>query len=90
MAYENMKKKHPESDMNMGGDREDPQIAHNSWRRMAATAAQARLQKKECSKEDIELHFGWKLKKHATTMRLHYAERRARASRSRMTELTYR
>ena len=86
-AYERLKAKHPEMDLRLGGDREEPHFAHNSWRRMVATAAQTALQAKRCEKEDVDLHFGWNLRKHAKTMRLHYAERGARACRARLTEM---
>ena len=82
-----MKAKDPELAMRLGGDRDEPSFAHNSWRRLAASAAQAHLQAKKCSKEDVELHMGWALRKHAKEMRLHYAERGARASRAKMTEM---
>ena len=39
------------------------------------------------SKEDVDLHMGWQLRKHAKEMRLHYADRGARACRARMTEM---
>ena len=70
----------------LGGDREAPHFAHNTWRRMAATAAQACLDRGECSAEDVDLQLGWKLKKYAKLMRLHYASRGARAIRARITE----
>ena len=82
-----MKAKDPDFAMRLGGDRGEPNFAHNSWRRLAASAAQAHYQAKRCAKEDVELHMGWQLKKHAKEMRLHYAERGARASRARMTEM---
>ena len=86
-AYAKLKKMDPEFAMRLGGDREDPHFAHNSWRRLAASTAQAALTAQKCSKEDVELHMGWQLRKHAQEMRLHYAERGARACRARMTEM---
>lgn len=86
-AYAKLKKMDPEFAMRLGGDREDPHFAHNSWRRLAASTAQAALTAQKCSKEDVELHMGWQLRKHAKEMRLHYAERGARACRARMTEM---
>ena len=81
------KSRDPEFEMRLGGDREKPHFAHNTWRRLAATAAQASLTAKRCDKEDVELQMGWQLRKHAREMRLHYAERGARACRARMTEM---
>ena len=86
-AYGELKQEDAEFSMRLGGDREEPHFAHNSLRRLAATKAQAHLQAKLCSKEDVELHMGWALRKHAKERRLHYAERGARASRARMTEM---
>ena len=77
----------PEFEMRLGGDRETPHFAHNTWRRLAATASQASLTAKRCDKEDVELQMGWQMKKHSKEMRLHYAERGARACRARMTEM---
>ena len=85
-AYENLKERDPEFHMKLGGDRDEPHFAHNSWRRLAATHAEATLVAKRCSKDDVELQMGWLLRKHSKEMRLHYAERGARAIRARMTE----
>ena len=86
-AYVKLKEDDPDYDMRLGGDRKDPRFAHNSWRRLAATTAEAAKLAKKVSKEDVELQFGWQLRKHAKQMRLHYAERGARAMRARMTEM---
>ena len=86
-AYERLRRKDPEFEMRLGGDREDPHFAHNTWRRLAASTAQAAYTAKRCSKEDVDLHMGWNLRKHAKEMRLHYADRGARACRARMTEM---
>ena len=86
-AYAKLKERDPDWEMRLGGDREEPHFAHNTWRRLAGTTAQAAFQAKKCSKEDVELHMGWQLRKHAKEMRLHYAERGARACRARMTEM---
>ena len=86
-AYAKLKERDPDWEMRLGGDREEPHFAHNTWRRLAATTAQAAFQAKKCSKEDVDLHMGWQLRKHAKEMRLHYAERGARACRARMTEM---
>ena len=86
-AYVALRDRDPEFAMRLGGDREEPEFAHNTWRRLAATAAEEHLQAKRCTPEAVELHMGWNLKKHAKEMRLHYAERGARASRARMTEM---
>ena len=84
-AYKRMQDKG--SEMSLGAGRTVPHFAHNTWRRMADTAAQASLARGDCEAEDIELHFGWNLKKHEKVMRLHYASRGARASRARITEM---
>ena len=86
-AYARLKSRDPEFEMRLGGEREKPHFAHNTWRRLAATAAQASLTAKRCEKEDVELQMGWQFRKHAKEMRLHYAERGARACRARMTEM---
>ena len=86
-AYARLKDRDPDFEMRLGGDRDKPHFAHNTWRRLAATAAQASLTAKRCEKEDVELQMGWQLRKHAKEMRLHYAERGARACRARMTEM---
>ena len=86
-AYAKLKERDPDWEMRLGGDREEAHFAHNTWRRLAATTAQAAFQAKKCSKEDVDLHMGWQLRKHAKEMRLHYAERGARACRARMTEM---
>ena len=86
-AYESLRDRDPEFSMRLGGDREEPEFAHNTWRRLAATAAEEHLQAGRCKAEAVELHMGWNLKKHSKEMRLHYAERGARAARARMTEM---
>ena len=86
-AYAKLKERDADWEMRLGGDREEPHFAHNTWRRLAASTSQAAYQAKKCSKEDVDLHMGWQLKKHAKEMRLHYAERGARACRARMTEM---
>ena len=53
---------------------------------MADTAAQECLARGGCTAQDIDLQFGWKLKKHSQDMRLHYSNRGAKAARARMTE----
>ena len=85
-AYDNLKERDPEFHMKLGGDRDEPHFAHNSWRRLAATHAEMALTAKRCTKQDVDLQMGWLLRKHAKEMRLHYAERGARAVRARMTE----
>ena len=35
-AYTSLKEKYPAMDLRLGGEREEPHFAHNSWRRMAA------------------------------------------------------
>ena len=82
-----MRERGDDTGIALGGDREVPHFAHNSWRRMADSAAQACFAAGKCDKEDVDLHFGWKLRKYAKEMRLHYADRGARASRARITEM---
>ena len=40
-AYARLKDRDPDFEMRLGGDRDKPHFAHNTWRRLAATAAQA-------------------------------------------------
>ena len=86
IAYERIRSRGGGQDMALGGERSVPHFAHGTWRRMADTAAQAAFARGECTAEDIDLHFGWKLKKYQKTMRLHYAGRGARCSRARLTQ----
>ena len=37
-----------------------------------------------CTDEDIELHFGWRLKEYKKKMRLHYADRGKRTARAKI------
>ena len=74
-------------EISLGGERDVPHFAHNSWRRMADTAAQQCLARGGCSPEDVDLHMGWQLKKHARKMRLHYANRGQRAARAQITAM---
>ena len=76
-AYARLKSRDPEFEVRLGGDREKPHFAHNTWRRLAATAAQASLTAKRCEKEDVELQMGWQLRKHAKEMRLYTTRREA-------------
>ena len=86
-AYERLRDKHPDMDLRLGGDRDQPHFAHNTWRRMEATAAEAALQAEKCTTSDVDMQeLGWNLRKYAKMMRLHYAERGARACRAGMSE----
>ena len=71
----------------LGGARQAPHFAHSSWRRFADSAAAVCLARGGCTTTDIDLHFGWRLKKMKKVMRLHYASRGTRAARARITEL---
>ena len=44
--------------MTLGGKREKPHFAHNTWRHMAAAEAEAAYARGECTAEEIDLHFG--------------------------------
>ena len=72
-------------DLMLGG-RSAPRFAHHSWRRLADTVAQEKFARGECTDEDVELHFGWRMFKHKKKMRLHYADRGARTARARLME----
>ena len=72
--------------MVLGKGRNCPTFGHHSWRRLADTVATETLTRGECSAEDIDLHFGWKLKKYAKKMQLHYANRGKRTARAKLME----
>jgi hypothetical protein len=86
VAYDRLVERGDGMGMTLGGKREKPHFAHNTWRRMAAAEAEAAYARGECTAEEIDLHFGWGLKKHLRKMRLHYADRGARAVRAKITK----
>ena len=86
LAYERLVARGGGMEISLGGARSVPHFAHNTWRRMADTAAQAYCARGGCQPEDVDLHMGWQLKKHTKKMRLHYANRGQRAARARITE----
>ena len=73
-------------DVQLGGDRDKPDWGHYTWRRLAASAAQACYARGECKEEDVDLYMGWRLRKWAKQMRLHYSDRGMRTSRAHLTE----
>jgi len=83
-AYEALAESGGDPDMVMGKGRDAPKFGHHSWRRLADTVANETLARGECSEADVDLHFGWKLKKYAKVMRLHYANRGKRAARAKL------
>ena len=68
----------------LGKGRKRPRFAHHSWRRLADTTAEECLAAGKCTAEDIELHFGWRLKEYKKLMRLHYSDRGKRTARSKL------
>ena len=73
-------------DVQLGGDRDSPDWGHYTWRRLAASSAQACYARGECKEEDVDLYMGWRLAKWAKQMRLHYSDRGLRTSRAHLTE----
>lgn len=73
-----------ETDWHVGKGRKAPRFAHHSWRRLADTTADECLAAGLCTSEDIELHFGWRLKEYKKLMRLHYADRGKRTARAKI------
>jgi hypothetical protein len=71
-------------DLVLGKGRKRPRFAHHSWRRLADTTAEECLAAGKCTAEDIELHFGWRLKEYKKLMRLHYSDRGKRTARSKL------
>ena len=85
-AYEEMRGEGGDPELVVGKGHEAPRFAHHSWRRLADTVAEEAFARGECSEQDINLHFGWQLKKYKKKMRLHYADRGARTARARLME----
>ena len=86
LAYNRLAANNDDPDMVLGKGRNCPKFGHHSWRRLADTVATETLTRGECSAEDIDLHFGWKLKKYAKKMQLHYANRGKRTARAKLME----
>ena len=57
---------------------------HSTTPRLADTTADECLAAGLCTSEDIELHFGWRLKIHKKSMLLHYAGRGKRSARAKV------
>ena len=74
----------PDLVLGKGRYRKLPRFAHHSWRRLADTTAEECLAAGLCSVEDIELHFGWRLRELKKQMRLHYSDRGKRTARAKV------
>ena len=55
----------------------------SSWLARSPTAEEC-LAAGKCTTEDIELHFGWRLKEYKKLMRLHYSDRGKRTARAKV------
>ena len=86
-AYEKLAAGDDDPEMVLGKGRDKPKFGHHSWRRLADTAATETLARGGCTATDVDLHFGWKLKKYAKTMQLHYANRGKRTARAKMVDM---
>ena len=62
-----------------------PKWAHHTFRRTADKIARDTLDATGCSKADIDDMFGWKQAERAKDMQTHYAGRRERSARARLT-----
>ena len=74
----------PDLVLDKGRYRKLPRFAHHSWRRLADTTAEECLAAGLCSVEDIELHFGWRLRELKRQMRLLYSDRGKRTARAKV------
>ena len=83
-AFEKIEAAGGDPDLVLGKGRKLPRFAHHSWRRLADTTAEECLAAGLCSVEDIELHFGWRLRELKKQMRLHYSDRRKRTARAKV------
>ena len=83
-AYEKLMAEGGDPDLVLGKGRSAPRFAHHSWRRLADSVAEECLAAGLCTAEDIELHFGWRLKDYKKLMRLHYADRGKRTARAKV------
>lgn len=83
-AFDTLTSTSGDPDLILGKGRKAPRFAHHSWRRLADTTADECLAAGLCTDEDIELHFGWRLKEYKKKMRLHYADRGKRTARAKI------
>ena len=86
-AYKKLADGGDDPEMVLGKGRKKSKIGHHSWRRLADTVATETLARGGCTETDIDLHFGWKLKRYARKMQLHYADRGKRTARAKMMEM---
>ena len=75
-----------DADLILGRGQKTARFAHHSWRRLADTAAAAALARGEVTKDDVDLHFGWRLAEHTKDMQKRYTDpvRTARCRRAKM------
>ena len=83
-AFDAVTRTSGDPDLILGKGRKAPRFANHSWRRLADTTADECLAAGLCTSEDIELHFGWRLKEYKKLMRLHYADRGKRTARAKI------
>jgi len=83
-AFEKIEAAGGDPDLVLGKGRKLPRFAHHSWRRLADTTAEECLAAGLCTVEDIELHFGWRLRELKKQMRLHYSDRGKRTARAKV------
>jgi len=74
----------PDVELDLAG-REEPKWGHHSLRRAADRIARDTMAETGVDKGDIDDMFGWKQKERSKDMQLHYAGRRDRARRARIT-----
>ena len=86
-AYDELSAGGDDPEMVLGKGRDDPKFGHHSWRRLADAVATETLARGECTEMDIDLHFGWKLKKYAKKMQLHYSDRGKRTARAKLMQM---
>ena len=87
LAYKRLSEGGNDPEMVMGKERQKLKIGHHSWRRLASTVAAETLARGDCTETDINLHFGWMLKKYAKKMQLQYADRGKRTARAKLMEM---
>ena len=83
-AFDKLESAGGDPDLVLGKGRKRPRFAHHSWRRLADTTAEECLAAGKCTAEDIDLHFGWRLKEYKKLMRLHYSDRGKRTARAKV------